>query len=107
MSLWPLFGAVNQSLAALALIVITIYLKGRTKWGWMVSTAPAVFMLVVSLWATIDNQLNFIAGHNLVLEIINFIIIISLVWIGVEGAVIFVKTKYTDNLMESEMRSAS
>jgi carbon starvation protein len=107
MSLWPLFGAVNQSLAALALIVITIYLKGRTKWGWMISTVPAVFMLVVSLWATIDNQLNFIAGHNLVLEIINFIIIISLIWIGVEGAVIFAKTKYNEKLMESEIRSAS
>lgn len=107
MSLWPLFGAVNQSLAALALIVITIYLKGRTKWGWMISTVPAIFMLVVSLWATIDNQINFIAGHNLVLEIINFIIIVSLIWIGIEGSVIFAKTKYTEKLMESEMRSAS
>ena len=29
LALWPLFGAINQTLAALALIVITIYLEKR------------------------------------------------------------------------------
>ncbi len=107
LSLWPLFGAVNQTLAALALIVITIYLKGRTKWGWIIGALPAAFMLAVSLWAAIDNQLNFVADHNIVLQILNVIIIISMSWIAVEGVVIFSKTSYKENLMTSEMLNAS
>ncbi len=107
LSLWPLFGAVNQALAALALIVVTIYLKGRTKWGWIFSGLPATFMLVVSLWAAIDNQLNFGSNHNIVLLALNIIIIISMIWIAIEGTIIFLKTSYSENLMESEMRSAS
>ena len=31
LKLWPLFGAVNQTLAALSLIIVTLYLKSRSK----------------------------------------------------------------------------
>ncbi len=34
LKLWPLFGAVNQTLAALALIIITLYLKARGGLKW-------------------------------------------------------------------------
>ena len=34
LELWPLFGAVNQTLAALALIIITLYLKARGDLKW-------------------------------------------------------------------------
>jgi len=107
LSLWPLFGAVNQTLAALALIVVTIYLKGRSKWGWLVSALPAVFMLAVSLWAAIDNQLEFGAKHNILLQAINVIIIISMIWVAIEGTITFFKTSYSPKLMESEMKNAS
>lgn len=107
LTLWPLFGAVNQTLAALALIVATIYLKGRSKWGWLVSAIPALFMLAVSLWAAIENQINFENKHNILLEVLNAIIIISMIWIAIEGSITLSKTSYSENLMASEMKSAS
>jgi len=107
LALWPLFGAVNQTLAALALIVITIYLKARTKQGWLITALPAAFMLVVSLWAAIDNQLNFVNKHNLLLQVLNIIIIISMIWVTIEGTVIFFKTPYSPKIVEEEMKDAA
>jgi len=107
LTLWPLFGAVNQTLAALVLIVLTIYLKGRSKWGWVVSAIPALFMLTVSLWATIENQFSFGDKHNILLEVLNAIIIICMIWIAIEGSIKFFKTSYSKNLMASEMKSTA
>lgn len=93
LALWPLFGAVNQTLAALALIIITVYLKERLNWGWVVSGIPAVFMLVMSFWATILNQVKFGTDNNILLQVINAIIIISMIWVAIEGFTKFFKTK--------------
>ncbi len=107
LTLWPLFGAVNQTLAALALIVVTIYLRGRSKWGWLVSALPAAFMLVVSFWATVMNQFKFGDKHNVLLMILNAIIIISMIWVAIEGVRIFLKTEYSPTLMDEEMKKAA
>ena len=107
LALWPLFGAVNQTLAALALIVITIYLKARTKQGWLITALPAAFMLVVSLWAAVDNQLNFVNKHNLLLQVLNIIIIISMIWVTIEGTIIFLKTSYSPKIVEEEIKDAA
>jgi len=66
--LWPLFGAVNQTLAALALIIITLYLRKKGGWKWIVSGIPAVFMSVVTLWASVINQMNFLESKNYLLS---------------------------------------
>ena len=47
---WTLFGTSNQLLAALTLLTITVWLK-RTNRPWLVSAAPATFMLVMTLWS--------------------------------------------------------
>ncbi len=86
--LWPLFGAVNQTLAGLALIIATVYLKSRGGLKWLVTGLPAVFMVVMSFWATIINQIKFLQG-NVLLTIINFIIILSILWIVIEGLIRF------------------
>ncbi|NOX16771.1 MAG: carbon starvation protein A [Chlorobi bacterium] len=104
LALWPLFGATNQTLAALALIVVTVYLKGRVKWGWLISAAPAVFMLVVSFWAAVENQIHFGAANNILLQVINLIIIISMLWVAVEGFMKFIKTSMKDN---SDLRGSA
>jgi carbon starvation protein len=50
---WPLFGASNQLLAALALMGVTIWLwrTRRALWVWLVLGVPTLFMYVVSTWA--------------------------------------------------------
>ena len=94
LTLWPLFGAVNQTLAGLSLIVATIYLKSRGGIKWVFTGIPAIFMVFMSFWATIVNQTKFLQG-NILLTIINFIIILSIIWIVVEGIMSFIKVKDT------------
>ncbi len=49
-SIWPVFGATNQLLAGLALMVVTVWLKKKNKRTWFVGI-PMVFMLTMTLWA--------------------------------------------------------
>jgi carbon starvation protein len=89
LALWPLFGATNQTLAALALIIITLYLQTKGGAKWMVSGLPALFMAVMTIWAVIFNQVNFLSAHNMLLTVINICILITALWIVVEGVVKF------------------
>jgi len=89
MKLWPLFGATNQTLAALALIIITLYLKRRGGMKWVISGVPAAFMIVMTIWAVILNQISFGAKHNALLQVINICILIIALWIALEGIIKF------------------
>ncbi|MEH0018325.1 MAG: carbon starvation protein A [Desulfobacter sp.] len=84
--LWPLFGAVNQTLAGLALIIITVYLKTHGGVKWLISGIPAVLMMFMTIWALFLNQTKFMAGDNLLLQVVNGLILFIAVWIVVEGA---------------------
>jgi len=50
---WPLFGASNQLLAALALLCVTVWLwrTRRVWWVWLVTGVPMVWMYAMSVWA--------------------------------------------------------
>jgi len=85
LTLWPMFGAVNQTLAALALIIITVYLKYKGGAKWLVSGIPAIFMSVMTIWAVVVNQTTFLHKHNALLTVINICILIVALWIVVEG----------------------
>ena len=52
MILWPLFGATNQLLAGMALLVVTYYLR-RTGRRAAVVAVPAAFMLAMTGWSMI------------------------------------------------------
>ncbi|MDD4907529.1 MAG: carbon starvation protein A [Candidatus Omnitrophica bacterium] len=49
-SIWPVFGATNQLLAGLVLMVVAVWLKKKGKHIWFV-VIPMIFMLVMTLWA--------------------------------------------------------
>ncbi|MCK9572591.1 MAG: carbon starvation protein A [Candidatus Omnitrophica bacterium] len=49
-SIWPVFGATNQLLAGLALMIVALWLKKKGKQAWFV-IIPMIFMLVMTLWA--------------------------------------------------------
>lgn len=92
LALWPLFGAVNQTLAALALIVVTLYLKTKGGFKWMLAGFPAIFMAVMTLWASLINEINFIEQNNWLLIVVNTIVIVVVVVISIEGIVRFFKS---------------
>ena len=89
LKLWPLFGAVNQTLAALALIIITLYLQRLGGLKWMIAGLPAIFMATMTIWAVILNQKNFLGAHNMLLSVINICILLIAVWIVIEGVLKF------------------
>ena len=92
LKLWPLFGATNQTLAALALIIITLYLKRRGGLKWLISGIPAAFMAVMTIWAVILNEVSFSAGNNMLLTVINMCVLVIAVWIVIEGVIKFFAT---------------
>ncbi len=81
--LWPLFGASNQLLAGLSLLVITIYLYKRGKPA-VFTGIPMVFMVFMTGWAMVLNIGNFYRDGNWLLLVINGIIILFVGWMIVE-----------------------
>ncbi len=93
MKLWPVFGATNQCLAALALLAITLYLKQRGGLRYLVSGLPAAFMIVMTTWGLIYNQIGFIKTGNILLTIVNAAVLLIALWIIVEGLTAFFVSK--------------
>jgi carbon starvation protein len=86
LTLWPMFGAVNQLLAGLALLLITIYLRGRGGWYYLLSGIPCVFMVLTTGYAMLINELNFISAGQYMLAVINVFTIVLAGWMIVEAA---------------------
>jgi carbon starvation protein len=88
LKLWPMFGAVNQLLAALVLIVITIYVKRRGGLWFLLTGVPALFMLVVTVWGVVENEVGFVSGSNWPLVFVNGVVLVLSGWVIVEGAMV-------------------
>ncbi|MBN1250768.1 MAG: carbon starvation protein A [Bacteroidales bacterium] len=97
LALWPLFGAVNQTLAALALIVITLYLKSKGAYKWMFAGIPAIFMSIMTLWASIINEIDFFNQNNWLLISVNTIVIFVVIIILIEGIIQFFRLNRLSN----------
>lgn len=76
-AIWPVFGATNQLLAALALMVVTVWLQAAGKKVWYVVT-PMAFMLVMTVWSLViliteartAGVVRWVAGFLLVLALV-------------------------------------
>lgn len=77
--LWPLFGALNQLLAALALGMVSIYLYKNGK-NILYAMIPMIFVLFITVWAMIDNLVSFWPGE-LLLFFLSAMILILTVWL--------------------------
>jgi len=86
--LWPIFGATNQLMAALALLMVTVWLVKIRK-PTIYTTIPMLFVLVMTSWAMIINVKNFIAANNTTLTILGIAIILLEIWLLVEAFVTF------------------
>ncbi len=91
LKLWPLFGTINQILATLALIVLSIYLKRKGGLKWLITGIPAVFMGLVTIWAAIINQIDFYEQGSLLLQVVNLIVTLLALAVTVEGLFSFFK----------------
>ena len=87
MILWPLFGTVNQLLAGLALLIITVYLKKHKK-NLLISGIPMVFMITMTGYAMIKNIINFFLKHNHLLFGIGIAVFLLELWLIIEGIIV-------------------
>ncbi len=84
MILWPVFGTTNQLLAALALLVITLYLV-QTKKPVIYTVLPMIFMMVTTMAAMALNIKNYIASENWFLTGLGTAIFILALWLVFEA----------------------
>ena len=91
-TIWPVFGAANQLVAALALIVISAYLVGIRK-PRIYTVIPAVFMTVTTIGALIYQLFGFIDKGQIVLAGVSILLVVLalfMVW-EARGVLLFMK----------------
>ncbi|MDZ7719217.1 MAG: carbon starvation protein A [Balneolaceae bacterium] len=93
--LWPLFGTSNQLLAAISLMILTIWLKRKGR-NYIYTLVPLVFLLFMTLWAMIQQVFFDWSGlgsteGNMLLFIFGAIILSFAVWIVLEALFLFRK----------------
>jgi carbon starvation protein len=80
--IWPVFGASNQLLAALTLLIVTLYLVRRRANFW-VALIPMLFMMSITVWALVN-----LLGKNLDRETGNVSLVIATCILLVMAAVL-------------------
>ncbi|HEG42625.1 MAG TPA: carbon starvation protein A [Phycisphaerales bacterium] len=93
MKLWPLFGSANQLLGSLALLVITMYLRRKGGWKFIVSAVPCAIMLFVTSWSMLANEKRFIEQENWLLVSIGGAVFVLAVWMAVETVIVFFRNE--------------
>jgi carbon starvation protein len=102
--LWPMFGAANQLLAALALLVITMYLRSKGGMKFVFSGVPCVIMLGITGWAMVLKVGEFYEKARLLggkegfwqawlLVVISAALILLALWMTVETTVLFFRKR--------------
>ncbi|MEE9554078.1 MAG: carbon starvation protein A [candidate division Zixibacteria bacterium] len=96
-TIWPIFGAANQLVAALALVVVSSYLIGVKKPA-IYTVIPAIFMLITTMGALIIQMIGFFnsgAPHGYLLGVVSFMLIVLAAYIAIEAKdiLLFIKNK--------------
>ena len=89
--IWPAFGASNQLVAALALLVISCWLLSKNR-PTAYSLLPALFMLTTSVTALVFQIIQYFANRDYVLILVSVILIIAAAFLGSEVFLVFRKT---------------
>jgi carbon starvation protein len=84
--LWPIFGASNQMLAALTLLVMTLYFWQRKKQV-IALILPMIFIMLVTL-STLLMKLQSFYGNNPLLFILNLLLTGLILWMIAEGLLV-------------------
>jgi carbon starvation protein len=83
-ALWPLFGATNQLLAGLSLVVVSVWLYRRGSLV-MPVVIPMLFVLVVSAISMVFNLGSYLESGNYLLLTVGSLILALNAWVVVEA----------------------
>ncbi len=90
--LWPLFGCINQLLASLALLIITLYLA-KKKSNFLISLIPMILIMFITGWALISKTLSFYNSANWLLFGLGLSIFILEIWMIIESFMVIFTSK--------------
>jgi len=89
--IWPIFGAGNQLLAALTLIVVSVWLYQRKKPVWF-TIIPGIIMLITTMTALVYTlRKDYIPAHNITLitaDILLLALALGTTIISIRGALV-------------------
>jgi carbon starvation protein len=100
--LWPLFGTVNQLLAALALLVVTMYLRRKGGIKFLFAALPCMLMLGLTGWAMILNEISYFNQKNWLLCGLGGAVFVLACWMTAETLLLFLKNPATETPSDSE-----
>ncbi len=86
--LWPIFGASNQLLAALTLMVLALYFAAKKR-PVLPLVIPMLFVTAVAVLAIVTKLEAFVAAENWPLASVSVLMLALAVWMMLEGAVAF------------------
>ncbi len=92
MKLWPLFGSINQLLAGLSLLVITIYLARRGV-KIIYTAIPMIFMIIMTGWSILIKISFSFRSQNWLLFGIGLLVFMLELWMIAESAIILFHKK--------------
>ena len=84
MVLWPLFGSLNQLMAALALGVVTVWMHAHKLPIWYTGI-PMLLILAMTLWAMVKNMAGFVADGELLLVVLSALILLLTTWLTISS----------------------
>jgi carbon starvation protein len=96
-AIWPVFGATNQLLAGLALLVVFVWLKKKGK-NTVFVILPMLFMLTMTLWALV--QLIYQSGFTII-GFISFILLGLSIMLIIEASRTLIKSGETLEKVET------
>lgn len=83
-SLWPVFGATNQVLAAITLLLCALYLRNRRSRTWPYAL-PALFLALVTFSAMVHQVATDATQGRLPVAVVGALIALLAAWVTVEG----------------------
>ncbi len=105
LALWQLFGTINQLLAGLALLVVTLYLVKRGRNPWFTGL-PMLLMLVSTVVAMISNLRDFWRQWDEgggALFVVGLILLVLAIWLVIESLAALARARRSEPLESMEI----
>ncbi len=101
MLIWPIFGATNQILASLTLLLISIYLMklGRPA---RYTLMPMVFIIFMAFWASVWYLIDYYQTQSWLLLVLNLSVMIASIMVMLEAMSVIAKIRRGDTIGDDQ-----
>ena len=99
--IWPVFGATNQILASLTLLIISIYLM-KLRRPFIFTLAPMVFILFMAFWASVWYLIDYFQTGRWLLVVLNLAVLIVSVLVMLEAMAVISKLRNANKVGDEE-----